>query len=954
MSGITSGVGVFSGINREQIIGQLLAIDARPKSISQRRIVQLQGLQAAYLDVNSKISALRTAAKAFGTNNLFNAAATNSSNQDVLTAKASAGAAQGSYSFVVDRLVSTQQTLSSGFANSGTDGIGLTKLTIESSQARLDRDTDLSQLNGGAGITRGKILVTDSSGAQATIDLSRVGTVNDVITAINSATGVRVRASVDGDRFVIKDNAGGAGSITIADAPDSTTATSLGIIGTNAGGLITGSRVNTLGGQTALSSLNGGLGVAIRTEISTAATPDFRIKARSGVSFDIDIGDTYATVDGKLTKTRSAATDLAGVVQRINEQSGGAITASIDTTTNALRLVDNTVPDSGDPFVVEEINNGTTARDLGIIASTPGGTITGRRLNASLNSTLLRNLNGGQGISGDGAFNITLADGTGVNLTVNANASVSDFIRDFNSTVGSRATLSLNKSGVGFTLTDNTTGPGQLQISGAGATSLGFTAGNFSSTTLNSARSQLQYVSDSTRLDTLNGGAGIGTGQIELINSYGERSVVAIDSSVQTIADLNRRLTGNQLKARVNDKGDGILIEEVQKPSGAGGSKISIKDISGGVARSLNLVGTASGTGSSNKIDGSFERVITFAATDTLEQVSTKINEAGALASASILSDGSSARPFRLALTARSTGLAGSFVVESEGVDLGLTNTAEARNARVFFGSADPAKGVLLTSTTNTISGAIDKVSVDLKGVSSSPVTLTVTKDTAAIEKGITDFIDAFNALAESIDSRSKYDADTQKRGVLLGDSTSSSFRAQLYSLAVGAPIGVSGRYQSLSQVGVTFSNSKLSLNTDKLRQALATDPKAVSDLFAAKGATTSTTSQQPIRDLNGNIIPGAFTNTTQSGTFTSQGVLERIADLADRYTRSTDGLLTRQNKTIDEQIKSANARISAIDAGIERRRAILNKQFLRMEEAIGKLQSQQGSISNLSNLIGR
>ena len=49
------------GAGRRALISQLLAIEARPKAIYQRRVVQLQGQQAAYLDINSKLGALNIA-----------------------------------------------------------------------------------------------------------------------------------------------------------------------------------------------------------------------------------------------------------------------------------------------------------------------------------------------------------------------------------------------------------------------------------------------------------------------------------------------------------------------------------------------------------------------------------------------------------------------------------------------------------------------------------------------------------------------------------------------------------------------------------------------------------------------------------------------------------------------------------------------------------------------------
>lgn len=74
MSGITSSIGLISGLDTGSLINQLLAIEARPKQLAQQRILQLQGQQAALLDLNSRLSSLKTAATKFRTARVFSAA----------------------------------------------------------------------------------------------------------------------------------------------------------------------------------------------------------------------------------------------------------------------------------------------------------------------------------------------------------------------------------------------------------------------------------------------------------------------------------------------------------------------------------------------------------------------------------------------------------------------------------------------------------------------------------------------------------------------------------------------------------------------------------------------------------------------------------------------------------------------------------------------------------------
>ncbi|CAN0592367.1 unnamed protein product, partial [Laminaria digitata] len=106
MGGITSGVGIFSGIDSATLIDQLISIQSRPLILAQSRVIQLNQQQAAYLDINSRMNAFKTAAASFRIDNIFQSSKATSSAESVLTASAGNNAVPGSYNFIVDRLVS--------------------------------------------------------------------------------------------------------------------------------------------------------------------------------------------------------------------------------------------------------------------------------------------------------------------------------------------------------------------------------------------------------------------------------------------------------------------------------------------------------------------------------------------------------------------------------------------------------------------------------------------------------------------------------------------------------------------------------------------------------------------------------------------------------------------------------------------------------------------------------
>jgi flagellar hook-associated protein 2 len=949
MSGITSGVGVFSGINTGQIIDQLLSIEARPRTQIQQRVVSLQTQQTSFLDLNSRLASLKGTLTKFTTQSVFSASSATSSKPETLSATAGNGAAVGSYSFVVDRLVSTQQVLSRGFADRTFTGVGATSFTFESALSKVTKDDRLSDLNGGEGVVRGVIEVTDSSGQRARIDLSRVETLQEVAKAIGEGTQGRVIVELYADGLILGDRGGGTGTLTVADAQGTTgTAASLGIAGSavdSGDGSITGRVLSKLGARSALRTLNDGRGVSISNAGGTVSN-DFTITTRDGSVLQIDIGDIYEDVvpsgggAAVLTKTKSAVTDVAGVLERINQQSGGKVVASIPTDGRGIQLTDTTTGPGS--LVVAEVGTGTTAKDLGILGSSFSTQLLGKQVLSGIGTTLVSGIRGGRGLSGTG-LQVTTRDGFTTNLNVPQDTSVQQLLESVNSGGNGRFRVELDSTATRVVFKDLTSGSGPLSLSGALADDLGLAVTGSSAQTVQGSRLDRQYIGPATLLSTLNGGRGIGTGQIAITDSYGTRQTINIAESLQTVSDLTSTINSrfNNLRAQINSTGNGIELVEVAKPEGAGASKIKVEDASGGVAKALNLLGEATGTGVANKLDGSFRRTVTFAATDTLQQVSEKITNSNAGVIGAIVDDQASGRPFRLSLTSRSSGEAGRFVVDTGGFDLGLSTLSEGNNSRVFYGSSDPAKGLLLSSSTNTVAGVVPGLSLDVKASDPNPVTVSITRDTATLEKSVDDFVASFNSLIDRIDNLTSYNTQTRRGGPLLGDSSTLTLRRELNAVLNQPAQGISGRYQFLTQVGVGLDREgNVTVNKDRLREAIRTDPQAVQDLLVSRTQVSNSSQRE--------LSPGVFVNEANTGALTSAGVLQRLQDLVDKYTRPVNGVLTRRSQTLTDQVRANNTRIDQLNTRLEVRRGVLNKQFTAMESAIGRLQSQSSSISGI------
>ncbi len=1090
MGTITTGIGLISGIDTASLISQLIALEARGKIPLQTKIASLQAKQFALMDINTRLLNLKTASKSFRADSIFKAALASSSNEEILTASAGKLAQPGTFTFIVKQLVTASQKISKGYADRNSTPLSLTSLSFEFGKGLIGPNTELADLNGGAGIDRGKIIITTGTSpndVKTTVDLTDVTSINEVLDRINTS-GANVTASVQGDHLVVTENSGD--DLEIASAIGDTTAEDLGIDGSDGGGTITGSDIRTLGGSTSLRSLNDGNGVIVRSNVA-----DLRITARDGTQYDIDLGridkpidndtklsdlnngDGVTIVNGEpdfqiITRnseivdidlgqlldendevTDEAVTTVGELITRVNAQldaevapgdvvlalngdGTGFTLTDIGPGGGTLRVIgagpkgDDTAQDLGilatdggegdvdevedgiitgaiipntvqDPAVVtiqdviDRIANATeadgtpngghivaslaadgvslqiddtmsggfnliiqgavsgpsAAADLGIEADVDADTVDGDRLIAGLNSVLVRNLNGGAGLSGNTSMTITDRSGSFDTFLFDEDESLSDIIDLINASVDVDVTASLNAKGTGLLITNNAAGGGNFIVTGPAAIELSVDtgAGGVAADTVVGDNLQLRYVSEAVLLRDMNYGRGVGTGTFRITDGYGKSEDVSVGSDAITlfdvIAEINSR--GIAVTARINDNGDGLLIEHdpdnaVPPETGEPFVAIKITSLGGSAANDLNILGEADDVGADMLIDGSYERVVTLETGDTLDEIVTKINAANIPVTASVINTGSGATPFHLTVTSTISGRGGELIIDNGPIteDLGFTTLTQAQDAKVFFGSTDPADGFLITSDSNTIDDLLQGVTINLIKASDEAVTVTVKRDIETIADAVLNFATTFNDAIGRINDHDFFDVDTEERGVLLGDNTVSQVRDAMHRLVLGKPKGVETQYQFLSQVGLTLGKEGvLEFDRTKFLEAYETDPIAVENLFAAFEATTVT--EETIGD-------GVTINPNKQ-VFTKLGFGELFDQLLERLTNSIDGTVTLADKVFEDQIELTEKRIERFDERLDAKRVRLERQFAAMERALALLQGQSSALLSLN-----
>ncbi len=380
------------------------------------------------------------------------------------------------------------------------------------------------------------------------------------------------------------------------------------------------------------------------------------------------------------------------------------------------------------------------------------------------------------------------------------------------------------------------------------------------------------------------------------------------------------------IHARVNDKGDGILIED----RGPGTVVVNVKESGSSTAEDLGLLGSAVGLG--DDLDGSFEKTVSVSETDTLNDVTEAINQAGINVSAAVINDGSPTRPFRMSLTADHSGLAGAFVFDEGTLALRSANLSEARDAVVFFGSGDPVDGIAIRSSSNSLTSVIPGVDIDLKGTSDKAVQLTISRDDSAVIDAVQGFVDDFNGIIDTLDSLDSYDVETQERGLLLGDPTVATVRNSMYRMINKTFTDLTGQFTNITQLGVTIgAGAKLKLDSTRFIEALNADRDGVEALLTFKETQTDL-------DTNETILAAG-------------GFGARFDDFLGTLTDSVNGTVQLRLDTLQDQVDLSNNRIVKLGEQLDAKRARLEAEFAALERALSQIQSQSSALVILQQL---
>ena len=289
----------------------------------------------------------------------------------------------------------------------------------------------------------------------------------------------------------------------------------------------------------------------------------------------------------------------------------------------------------------------------------------------------------------------------------------------------------------------------------------------------------------------------------------------------------------------------------------AAGQTSSTAAIGAGAATTVTFdFGTISGTldpltgiydpGATFTGNGNPSKSITIdSSNNSLQGIRDAINTAGVGVTATIVNDGSGT-PYRLALSSNSSGASNSLrIAVAVGGDASVTSllahdptgTQNLSETVTASNASFKVNGIPVTKTSNTITDVIEGVTLNLSKVTTSPVTLTVARDTSTVSSSISGFVKAYNDIVATLKNSSGYNAETKQGGILLGDSTVRNLQNQLRNMLNTAVTGASGSLTRLADVGVNFQkDGTLAINQTKLNDAINNHFSDIASLFTSVG----------------------------------------------------------------------------------------------------------------------
>ncbi len=272
--------------------------------------------------------------------------------------------------------------------------------------------------------------------------------------------------------------------------------------------------------------------------------------------------------------------------------------------------------------------------------------------------------------------------------------------------------------------------------------------------------------------------------------------------------------------------------------------------------------------------------------------------------SAYVMNTGDASAPYRLVIQGEDTGSSNTIELDTSGLTGG--GTVPTFTEQTAAGDAElTINGIAVTSESNSVTNSISGLSLELTGITSEPIDVTVSLDADSIEEKVQAFVDAYNAVIDYVDANSNAADETAgiSAGIFNGDSSvrwiTQTLQRSLSTTYTTNPL------DSLGLMGIgTDGDGRLSLDSGDFKDALTSYRDSVEDMFTADG-----------------------------------GFGAALIDALDVFIDPIDGTIKKRNASLESSINDLEDQVDSWEDRIERYEERLRNSFTAFESSIGAMQ---------------
>ena len=307
---------------------------------------------------------------------------------------------------------------------------------------------------------------------------------------------------------------------------------------------------------------------------------------------------------------------------------------------------------------------------------------------------------------------------------------------------------------------------------------------------------------------------------------------------------------------------------------------------------------------------------------DTPAGVVAAINSSNRGYKAQLINDGS-ANPYKVMITG-ANGATEGFSISSDdagatfGAGFSVPAGSSATDASVTV------NGLTYTRKTNAINDIVPGLTMNLKAVSSTPASITLSSDTTSLRTRLTALVTAYNDFDNIIKETTNPKSTLETYGAtLVADSTVKLVRQQMRSVIFGMSSTPGTTYKSLSQLGFSLDQTGvLALDETKLDAALLTGADDIAKMFTGGYNKLST-----------------FTNL-------SAGIAGDAVKKLTNLLAPTGALMSKSNNANTENTKYRE-RLTKLQSRMDVLLSRYQKQFASMDSLVGSVNSQKTSLKS-------